>query len=84
MNAIHETIEIPVRGVALEAAIDIPESAQGVVLFVHGSGSSRHSPRNRSVASELQSAGLATVLVDLLTEAEERVDAVTAQLRFDI
>jgi pimeloyl-ACP methyl ester carboxylesterase len=84
MNAIHETIEIPVRGVALEAAVDIPESAQGLVLFVHGSGSSRHSPRNRYVAGELQGAGLATVLVDLLTEAEEQFDARNAQLRFDI
>ncbi len=84
VNAIHKTIEIPVRGVALEAAIDVPESAQGLVLFVHGSGSSRHSPRNRAVASELQDAGLGTVLVDLLTEAEERFDSVTAQLRFDI
>lgn len=69
---------------ALEADIDVPEQAQGVVLFVHGSGSSRHSPRNRSVGGELQRAGLGTVLVDLLTPEEERLDERTAELRFDI
>jgi putative phosphoribosyl transferase len=68
----------------LEADIVIPESPQGVVLFVHGSGSSRHSPRNRYVAGELQAVGLSTVLADLLTPEEERVDARTAALRFDI
>jgi dienelactone hydrolase len=62
----------------------VPEQAQGVVLFAHGSGSSRHSPRNRYVAEELQNAGLATVLADLLTPAEEQLDAQTAELRFDI
>jgi putative phosphoribosyl transferase len=55
-----------------------------VVLFAHGSGSSRHSPRNRQVAGRLQAAGYATLLIDLLTEAEERVDAVTRALRFDV
>jgi dienelactone hydrolase len=54
------------------------------VLFAHGSGSSRHSPRNRSVAGELQNAGLATVLVDLLTPAEEQIDTRTGEFRFDI
>jgi len=62
----------------------VPPDASGVVVFAHGSGSGRHSPRNRYVASELQRAGLATVLVDLLTVREEQVDAVTAELRFDI
>jgi pimeloyl-ACP methyl ester carboxylesterase len=70
--------------VALEADIDVPEQAQGVVLFVHGSGSSRHSPRNRSVGGELERAGLGTVLVDLLTAEEEQLDERTAELRFDI
>lgn len=83
-DAVHHTLEIPAAGVVLEADVTVPERAQGVVLFAHGSGSSRHSPRNRNVASELQSAGLATVLVDLLTPAEEQVDTRTGQLRFDI
>jgi dienelactone hydrolase len=55
-----------------------------VVLFAHGSGSSRHSPRNRQVAAGLQAAGYGTLLIDLLTEAEERIDAVTRALRFDV
>jgi pimeloyl-ACP methyl ester carboxylesterase len=82
--AMHRSLEIPAGVVALEADVDVPEAAQGVVLFVHGSGSSRHSPRNRYVAGELQSAGLATILVDLLTPDEERLDARTGELRFDI
>lgn len=69
---------------ALEADIDVPEQAQGMVLFAHGSGSSRHSPRNRYVADELQRGGLGTVLVDLLTREEEELDQRTAELRFDI
>jgi pimeloyl-ACP methyl ester carboxylesterase len=84
MDAVHRSVSIPADGVALSADIDRPERATGVVLFVHGSGSSRHSPRNRHVAGELREAGLATVLADLLTPEEERVDAVTAELRFDI
>jgi putative phosphoribosyl transferase len=84
MNAVHQSLRIPAAGVVLEADVVVPEPARGVVLFAHGSGSSRHSPRNRHVAAELQSAGLATVLVDLLTPAEEQVDARTGTLRFDI
>jgi dienelactone hydrolase len=84
MDTTHESLEIPVADVALEADIDIPDGAPAVVVFVHGSGSSRHSPRNRYVAAQLQQAGLATVLVDLLTPEEEQVDARTAELRFDI
>jgi pimeloyl-ACP methyl ester carboxylesterase len=84
VKALHESLAIPAGEVALEADVDVPEAARGVVLFVHGSGSSRHSPRNRYVAGELQSAGLATVLVDLLTAEEERLDARTGELRFDI
>lgn len=64
--------------------LDVPGGARGVVLFAHGTGSSRFSPRNRLVAGVLQEAGLATLLIDLLTEEEERVDLRTAHLRFDI
>ncbi|MEW6736687.1 MAG: dienelactone hydrolase family protein [Acidobacteriota bacterium] len=70
--------------VILEGDLSIPDRAQGIVLFAHGSGSSRHSPRNRSVAQTLYRAGLATLLVDLLTKDEEAVDMRTAHLRFDI
>jgi putative phosphoribosyl transferase len=68
----------------LSGDLVIPESATGAVLFAHGSGSSRLSPRNRYVAGILQQAGLATLLLDLLTEAEEEIDQVTGELRFDI
>jgi dienelactone hydrolase len=64
--------------------LDVPPKACGVVLFAHGSGSSRHSPRNRFVATKLREWGLATLLIDLLTPEEEAVDAGTARLRFDI
>ena len=84
MNATSQSVEIPAAGVVLAGDIDMPEAARGVVLFVHGSGSSRHSPRNRYVAGELQKAGLATVLIDLLTPAEERIDSRTGEFRFDI
>jgi pimeloyl-ACP methyl ester carboxylesterase len=70
--------------VTLEGDLQIPEGAVGVVLFAHGSGSSRHSTRNRYVAGQLQAAGLATLLIDLLTLEEEAVDQHTAHLRFDI
>jgi dienelactone hydrolase len=70
--------------VSLEASLDIPASAQGIVLFAHGSGSGRHSPRNRYVARQLRAAGLATLLIDLLTEEEEAEDQYTAHLRFNI
>jgi dienelactone hydrolase len=70
--------------VVLEADITIPQLARGMVLFAHGSGSSRFSPRNRYVAQQLQQAGLATVLADLLTPAEEETDARTRAIRFDI
>jgi pimeloyl-ACP methyl ester carboxylesterase len=70
--------------VSLEADITVPETSPGIVLFAHGSGSSRLSPRNRAVADQLHSAELGTVLVDLLTQNEARRDAVTAEFRFDI
>jgi putative phosphoribosyl transferase len=84
MSMATSTLRIPAAGVALEADITVPAAARGLVLFAHGSGSSRHSPRNRYVAEQLQAGGLATVLVDLLTSEEEQVDARTAELRFDI
>ena len=84
MDTTEEAVEIPAGDVLLEADLHVPERSKGVVLFVHGSGSSRHSPRNRYVAGELQQANLATALIDLLTPEEERVDNRTAALRFDI
>jgi len=77
-------VHIPAGNVAVEADLTLPPHAKGVVLFAHGSGSSRHSPRNRFVASTLNQAGLATLLADLLTRDEERIDDRTAHLRFDI
>lgn len=79
------SVRIPVApGVLLDGDLVIPPAASGVVLFAHGSGSGRHSPRNRSVARTLEQSGLATLLVDLLTEAEEVADTHTMHLRFDI
>lgn len=83
-NVIHQSRQIPTAGVVLEADIGLPESPRGAVLFAHGSGSGRHSPRNRYVSDELNRAGLVTVLADLLTQEEEQVDMRTASLRFDI
>ena len=81
---VSELVHVPIGAVALEGNLDVPDDALGVVLFAHGSGSSRHSPRNRYVAQALRDAGLATLLIDLLTPDEERVDIRTAHLRFDI
>ena len=78
----EQSVEIPPDG--LGGDLVIPERAIGVVLFAHGSGSSRHSPRNRYVAGALRQAGIATLLLDLLTAAEEEVDLSTGHLRFDI
>src|SRR5205085_12380309 len=80
----EQLVHIDTDGVTLEGDLVTPRGARGIVLFAHGSGSSRHSPRNRAVAQVLQKAGLATLLVDLLTMDEERVDMVTRELRFDI
>ena len=81
---IENLVTVPAGMVSLEGDLTLPPGAHGVVLFAHGSGSSRHSPRNRQVASVLNQAGLGTLLMDLLTVEEERIDAVTAHLRFDI
>ena len=77
-------VRIPAGDVILEGDLAIPEGGGGVVLFAHGTGSGRHSPRNRLVAEVLRGAGLATLLLDLLTEEEERADQLTGHLRFDI
>ncbi|HEV8454957.1 MAG TPA: dienelactone hydrolase family protein [Gemmatimonadales bacterium] len=84
-SMLHDTlVHLPAGDITLEGELVVPEQATGVVLFAHGSGSSRHSSRNRFVAGELQAAGLATLLIDLLTPEEEAVDQHTAHLRFDI
>lgn len=75
---------IPFEGTTLEADLAVPADARGMVLFAHGSGSSRFSQRNRTVARKLQDAGFATLLLDLLTPEEERAEALTRHLRFDI
>ncbi|MBI2796624.1 MAG: dienelactone hydrolase family protein [Gemmatimonadetes bacterium] len=77
-------VRIPCGGVTLEGDLTIPPDAGGVAIFAHGSGSSRFSTRNRAVAESLQERRLATLLLDLLTPAEEERDAVTRALRFDI
>jgi putative phosphoribosyl transferase len=77
-------VQVPAGSVALEGNLSLPEQARAIVLFAHGSGSSRHSLRNRYVARVLNEAKLATLLIDLLTLDEEVVDVRTARLRFDI
>ncbi|PYQ39350.1 MAG: hydrolase [Acidobacteria bacterium] len=81
---IEQEVRLPVDGVTLVGDLARPAAARGAVLFAHGSGSSRHSPRNRAVARVLRSSGLATLLIDLLTRKEEAEDAATGHLRFDI
>ena len=83
-DSIETEVLIDAGKVNLEGTLALPKSASGLVLFAHGSGSSRHSPRNRYVADILQSQGIATLLFDLLTHEEESVDQYTAELRFDI
>jgi dienelactone hydrolase len=77
-------VRLAAGAVALEGNLTLPEGARGIVLFAHGSGSSRHSPRNRYVARLLNEAKLATLLIDLLTPEEEAIDVRTAHWRFDI
>lgn len=77
-------VAIESGGVTLEADLSVPEPARGAVMFAHGSGSSRHSPRNRMVAARLRDSGFATILADLLTLSEERYDEESGALRFDI
>jgi putative phosphoribosyl transferase len=81
----ERTVVIPISAQdSLEGNVSVPPRAWGAVLFAHGSGSSRHSPRNRYVAEVLQRAGLVTLLVDLLTVSEERRERAAGNLRFDI
>ncbi|SCL56976.1 Dienelactone hydrolase [Micromonospora citrea] len=84
MDVRSSEVTIPAGEAELPADLLVPAEPTGVVLFAHGSGSSRHSPRNTAVAHVLNRSALGTVLVDLLTPAEDRVDARTAELRFDI
>ncbi len=79
-----DEITIPAKGAKLSGELHLPRGAAGLVLFAHGSGSSRHSPRNQAVARTLRDAGLGTLLFDLLTPDEEQSEAQTGQLRFNI
>src|SRR6266513_1928610 len=79
-----DEVQIQAGPATLAGNLSIPENATAIVLFAHGSGSSRHSPRNQFVARTLNNAGLATLLFDLLTPEEEVIDARTAELRFNI
>ncbi len=81
---IKKEVDLALGYVDLKADLIIPKDAHGLVIFAHGSGSSRYSVRNKAVAHYLQSQGLATLLVDLLTLEEEKIDNVTSELRFDI
>lgn len=83
-KGLAQAVQIPSGAATLRGNVIAPSGASGLVLFAHGSGSSRHSPRNVFVARILQTAGIATLLFDLLTEAEEEIDRHTSQLRFDI
>lgn len=77
-------VRVSAGAVTLEGNVSVPEGARGIVLFAHGSGSSRHSPRNRYVAKLLREGPVGTLLIDLLTASEEAVDVRTGHLRFDI
>ena len=80
----ERTVRVSAGRASLEGTLAVPDGARGIVLFAHGSGSSRHSPRNRYVAGALRQGGLGTLLMDLLTPQEEAVDVRTRELRFDI
>ena len=84
LHADERTVLVHAGRVILEGTLGMPQAPRGVVLFAHGSGSSRHSSRNRYVAEYLREGGLATLLIDLLTPDEESVDQYTRELRFDI
>ena len=83
-DMLERTVRLRAEKAELEGTLGVPHDAQGIVLFAHGSGSSRFSPRNRYVARVLRDSGLATLLLDLLSPEEERIDEVTRQHRFDI
>src|SRR5438445_9914218 len=81
----NQVKEVTIRGsvVTLQGLLTVPEKAKGIVLFAHGSGSGRFSPRNQFVATMLSQGNIATLLMDLLTPEEEKIDDVTRHLRFD-
>lgn len=83
-NLMQRDIEIPVDKGSIKGTLTIPKKARGIIIFAHGSGSSRFSPRNQYVAKELQRGGFATLLLDLLTDKEEEEDVRTREHRFDI
>src|SRR3972149_3302629 len=80
----EKPVKISVDKATIEGNLVVPQGAKGVVLFAHGSGSGRFSPRNQYVAKVLNKAGIATFLIDLLTQEEEEIDIATAEFRFDI
>src|SRR5216683_89099 len=84
MNPRSREARIESGSATLEGELSVPENASGIVLFAHGSGSSRHSPRNQYVARVIREAGVGTLLFDLLTREEEAIDLTTRHLRFDI
>lgn len=84
INPVEQEITVPIQDASLKGNLVFPEGAQAIVIFAHGSGSSRFSSRNRYVARVLSDAGLATLLFDLLTEQEEAVDVYTTEYRFNI
>lgn len=84
MATLERAVVIPAGEARLDGDLSVPEGAFGLVIFAHGSGSGRFSRRNRLVAARLQEAGIATLLMDLLTADEERVDRATAEFRFNI
>ena len=84
LSSEERLVQVSTDSVILEGNLGIPEGAEGIVLFAHGSGSSRFSPRNQFVARVLREGGLATLLIDLLTSEEEKIDRRTRHLRFDI
>ena len=81
---VDSIVRVTAGSITLEGNISSPDRATGMVVFAHGSGSSRQSPRNRFVAEQLQRRGLATLLIDLLTPEEEQIDTYTRHIRFDI
>lgn len=83
-NVLHSAVKVAVDGVTLDGDLRLPRGAKGIVLFAHGSGSSRLSPRNQYVAGELHKANIGTLLFDLLTPQEEYRERYTRHLRFDI
>jgi dienelactone hydrolase len=82
--AISREVMIPLDSITLAGELNVPAGGEGLVIFAHGSGSSRHSPRNQYVAQVIQGEGIGTLLFDLLTQEEEKIDLRTRHLRFDI